>query len=174
MSLENRKRCLYDLKEIGFQVGCGFMVASPFQTTDNIIDDLLFIRALDPHMLGIGPFIPHHGTPFAGEKAGTMKQTVFLLAVVRLMLPAVLLPTTTALGTVHSLGREKGILAGANVVMPNLSPPDVRGKYLLYDNKLATGDEAAESLAYLKQNMEAIGYHIAVDRGDYRPLSTID
>ena len=122
LSPENRKRCLRDLKALGFQTGCGFMVGSPYQTTDNIIHDLLFIKALNPEMVGIGPFIPHHDTAFRDAAAGTLSETLFLLGVVRLMLPSVLLPATTALGTIHPSGRELGLLAGANVVMPNLSP----------------------------------------------------
>jgi biotin synthase len=170
MSLENRKKCLYDLKKIGFQVGCGFMVGSPFQTTDCIVEDLMFIKELGPHMVGIGPFIPHHGTPFADQVAGTLELTLYLLAIIRLMLPAVLLPATTALGTIHPRGRELGILAGANVVMPNLSPVGVRQKYMLYDNKICTGDEAAECRYCLQKRVESIGYHIAVSRGDHKSI----
>ena len=117
-------------------------------------------------MVGIGPFIPHHDTPFAGKPAGTLELTLFLLGLIRLMLPRVLLPATTALGTIAPDGREQGILAGANVVMPNLSPPQVREKYLLYDNKICTGDEAAESLKSLNARMEAVGYRLTVARGD--------
>lgn len=168
MSLSNRKQCLYHLKEIGYQVGCGFMVGSPYQTSDNLVEDLLFIKELNPHMVGIGPFIPHHDTPFMGEKGGTLELTLLLLGMIRLMLPSVLLPSTTALGTIHPKGRELGILAGANVVMPNLSPPDVRSKYLLYDNKICTGDEAAECRYCMQKRMEEIGYRIAVSRGDYK------
>ncbi|MDD7429158.1 MAG: [FeFe] hydrogenase H-cluster radical SAM maturase HydE, partial [Oscillospiraceae bacterium] len=134
LSLENRKRCLYDLKDIGYQTGSGFMVGSPYQTADTLAEDMLFLKGLDPHMVGIGPFIPHHDTPFAAEKAGTLELTLFMVALTRLMLPHALIPATTALGTVAFDGRERGILAGANVVMPNLSPRDVRKKYLLYDN----------------------------------------
>ena len=168
MSPENRKRCLYDLKRIGYQVGCGFMVGSPFQTTDQIVEDLMFIKEFGPHMVGIGPFIPHHATPFAGEKAGTLELTLYLLAIIRLMLPDVLLPATTALGTIDPHGRELGILAGANVVMPNLSPKSVRDKYMLYDNKICTGDEAAECRYCLEKRMENIGYRIVVSRGDHK------
>ena len=168
LTLENRKKCLADLKEIGFQTGCGFMVGSPYQTTENLADDLIFIHDFKPHMVGIGPFIPHHDTPFANEKAGTLETTLLMLGLVRLILPNVLLPSTTALGTIHPSGREKGILAGCNVVMPNLSPLDVREKYLLYDNKISTGDEAAESVANLKKRMEAIGYQIVTARGDWK------
>lgn len=168
LSLFNRKRCLFDLKEIGFQVGCGFMVGSPFQTTENLYADLQFIKVLQPHMVGIGPFIPQHDTPFAKEAAGTMEQTLRLLSIIRLIHPRVLLPATTALGTIHPRGRELGILSGANVVMPNLSPVSVREKYALYDNKIHTGDEAAECCSCLKKRMEEIGYQVVVDRGDYK------
>lgn len=168
LSLENRKRCLLDLKGLEFQVGCGFMVGSPHQTIDTIIDDLMFIKELDPEMVGIGPFIPHHDTPFKDETAGTMELTLFLLGIIRLMLPSVLLPATTALGTIHPQGREKGILAGANVVMPNLSPTDVRKKYLLYDNKICTGDEAAECVRCLMGRIESTGYKLVSARGDYK------
>lgn len=168
LRLENRKGCLYALKEIGYQVGAGFMVGSPFQTLDTVYEDLQFIRELSPHMVGIGPFIPHKDTPFAKEHAGTLEMTLRLLSIIRLMNPRVLLPATTALGTIHPRGRELGILAGANVVMPNLSPVEVREKYQLYDNKLCTGDEAAESLHSLEKRMTDIGYRIVVDRGDYR------
>jgi len=168
MSLSNRKQCLYNLKKIGFQVGSGLMVGSPYQTAENLAEDLLFIKDLKPEMVGIGPFIPHHDTPFAQEPGGTLEMTRFMLGLIRLMLPNVLMPSTTALGTIHPQGRELGILAGANVVMPNLSPKDVRKKYLLYDNKICTGDEAAECRYCLQQKMEGIGYRIKVDRGDYK------
>ena len=166
LSAAHRQKCLWDLKDIGYQVGTGFMVGSPFQTAENLADDMLFLKRLDPQMVGIGPFIPHHDTPFADREAGTLELTLFLLGLIRLMIPRVLLPATTALGTIAGDGREKGILAGANVVMPNLSPPQVRENYLLYDNKLCTGDEAAESLKSLDARFHAIGYHIAVSRGD--------
>ncbi len=169
--LENRKKCLYNLKEIGYQVGCGFMVGSPFQTTNSIIDDLKFIRDLNPHMVGIGPFIPHKNTPFKAYEQGSLDLTLKLLSVIRLMLPNVLLPSTTALGTIHPLGREKGVLAGANVVMPNLSPRNVRKKYLLYDNKICTGDEAAECIVCMKNRMKSIGYKVVVNRGDYKEIN---
>lgn len=168
MHLENRKRCLYDLKEIGYQVGAGFMVGSPFQTFDTIYEDLRFIRELEPHMVGIGPFIPHKDTPFAGRRAGTLEMTLRLISIIRLMNPRVLLPATTALGTIHPMGRELGIKAGANVVMPNLSPVEVREKYQLYNHKLCMGDEAAESVQNLKGRMTDIGYQIVVDKGDFR------
>ncbi len=166
LTAAHRQDCLWSLKKIGYQVGTGFMVGSPYQTPEHLADDMLFLKELDPQMVGIGPFIPHHDTPFAKEPAGTMELTLFMLGLIRLLLPKVLLPATTALGTIVSGGREKGILAGANVVMPNLSPASVRGKYLLYDNKLCTGSEAAESLADLKYRMEGIGYRVTVARGD--------
>ncbi len=167
MSPENRKRCLRDLKDIGFQVGCGMMVGSPGQTAAHLSEDLLFIQELQPHMVGIGPFIPQHDTPFGDQPAGTLELTLFLLGILRLMLPKVLLPATTALGTIHPQGRELGILAGANVCMPNLSPVSVREKYALYDNKICTGDEAAECRHCLQSRMAAIGYTTVVSRGDY-------
>ena len=168
LTLENRIRCLYDLKEIGYQVGCGMMVGSPYQTLENLVDDLIFIKKFDPQMVGMGPFIPHHDTPFAKEKPGTAELTLFLLAIVRLMLPKVLLPATTALGTIDDNGREEGVRAGCNVVMPNLSPLSVRKKYMLYDNKISTGDEAAEAIASLARRMKAIGYEVVTERGDYK------
>lgn len=170
LSLRRRQRCLFDLKELGFQVGCGFMVGSPHQTNQCLADDLLFIKELNPHMVGIGPFIPHSDTPFAAQPAGTLDLTLFLLGIIRLMLPSVLLPTTTALGTIDPLGREKGILAGSNVVMPNLSPVNVRKKYMLYDNKICTGDEAAECRRCMSSRMERIGYHLVISRGDYKAV----
>ncbi len=165
--LENRMRCLRDLKAIGYQVGCGFMVGSPWQTAEHIAEDLRFLGEFRPHMVGIGPFIPHRDTPFRDNTAGTVDATLRLLSIIRLILPNVLLPATTALGTLSENGREQGILAGANVIMPNLSPPDARKKYMLYNNKLSSGDEAAENLAHLKQSMTAIGYEVVVSRGDY-------
>lgn len=167
MSLAHRKQCLCDLKEIGYQVGCGFMVGSPNQTVDTLYEDLQFIKELGPHMVGIGPFIPQKDTPFGEKQAGTLDQTLRLLSTIRLIHPHVLLPSTTALGTIHPLGREKGIQAGANVVMPNLSPVAVRGKYQLYDNKICTGDEAAECRHCMSSRMESVGYQVVVSRGDY-------
>lgn len=159
--------CLRALKDIGYQVGAGFMVGSPGQTADTLAEDFCFLQDFQPHMVGLGPFIPQKDTPFAGERAGTLEDTLILLSLVRLTLPRVLLPATTALGTIHPQGRELGILAGANVVMPNLSPPDTREKYTLYDNKLCTGDEAAEHLAGLRKRLAAIGCTVAVHRGDF-------
>ena len=166
--MSNRKRCLRGLKELGYQVGTGFMVGSPWQTMANLLEDLAFIRELQPQMIGIGPFIPHHATPFKNYPAGTLEQTLTLLSVLRLMFPKVLLPATTALGTIVPNGRRLGILAGANVVMPNLSPADVRQNYLLYDNKLCSGAEAAEAKNDLAARLHSIGYEIAEGRGDYK------
>lgn len=168
LTIENRKRCLQDLKEIGYQVGEGIMVGSPGQTTENIIEDLFYMKAFHPQMIGIGPFIPHKDTPFREAKPGALEDTLHLLAVIRLMVPDVLLPATTALGTIDPLGRERGILAGANVVMPNLSPVGVRGKYLLYDGKICTGDEAAECRRCMEMRIENTGYQVVVSRGDAR------
>lgn len=168
LSLENRKKCLFELKEIGYQVGCGMMVGTPGQRPEDLIEDFYFMKELQPHMIGIGPFIAHQDTPFADEPSGTLDDTLHLLGILRLMFPHVLLPATTALGTIHPLGREKGILAGANVVMPNLSPVEVRGKYLLYDGKICTGDEAAECRMCMQRRIEAVGYQVEISRGDYR------
>ena len=170
MSFDNRMRCLRDLKEIGYQVGCGFMVGSPGQTSAEIARDLKFIETFSPAMCGIGPFIPQKDTPFGNEAAGTLELTCFLLSIIRLVKPNILLPATTALGTIHPTGREKGILAGANVVMPNLSPASVRKKYMLYDNKLSDGDESAQMVDSLKERMASIGYKIVTDRGDIKNI----
>ncbi|MDF2472704.1 MAG: hypothetical protein K0R21_486 [Anaerocolumna sp.] len=170
LSLLVRKQCLMDLKAIGFQTGCGFMVGSPYQTMDHIAEDLLFIKELSPAMVGIGPFLPHHETPFADQEKGSYELTLFLLSIIRLMIPNVLLPATTALGTIHPMGRENGILSGANVVMPNLSPVAVRKNYELYDNKICTGDEAAECRMCLQGRMQKIGYELVAERGDFIPM----
>ena len=166
LNAEERQTCLWNLKKIGYQVGTGFMVGSPYQTAEHLTEDMLFIKELNPQMIGIGPFVPHHDTPFAKEQGGTLELTLFMLGLLRLMIPKALIPSTTALGTIDPNGRELGILAGANVVMPNLSPRNVREKYLLYDNKICTGDEAAESLENLKIRMKKINYDIVVSRGD--------
>ncbi|MBE6863073.1 MAG: [FeFe] hydrogenase H-cluster radical SAM maturase HydE [Ruminococcus flavefaciens] len=166
LSLENRKECLFALRELGYQVGAGFMVGAPFQTVDHIICDLRFLQQLQPQMIGIGPFIPHHNTPFAEEKGGTLELTLRLLGILRLMFPRVLLPATTALGTIAPNGRELGLMTGCNVVMPNLSPVMVRKKYDLYDNKICTGEEAAECRGCLQRRIESAGYEIASERGD--------
>lgn len=166
LKLENRIRCLYDLKDLGYQVGAGMMVGAPGQTLANLVEDLQFLQKLQPHMVGMGPFLRHRDTPFANEPDGSAELTLYLLSMVRLLLPKVLLPATTALGTALEGGRERGILHGANVVMPNLSPADVRSKYLLYHDKLATGAESANGLAQLRRNLQAIGYEAVVARGD--------
>lgn len=167
-SLKSRKDCLFTLKKIGFQTGCGFMVGSPYQTFETITEDLLFLRELEPQMVGIGPFIPHKDTPFGDKPQGELRLTLFLLALVRIMLKNVLLPATTALGTIAPNGRELGILSGANVVMPNLSPVAARKKYMLYNNKISTGCEAAEGLKELQSRLQSIGYRISVGRGDFK------
>lgn len=168
LSLEHRLQCLRDLKTIGYQTGCGFMVGSPYQTTECLAKDMRWIGEFKPEMVGIGPFLPQHDTPFGDKAAGDFDLSVYLLGLLRLLLPNVLLPATTALATLHPQGRNRGILAGANVVMPNLSPQGVRKKYLLYDNKAGTGTEAAESLELLKAEMASLGYEIVTDRGDYK------
>jgi len=171
LSAVHRRKCLWDLKEIGYQIGTGFMVGSPFQTAENLADDLLFLKELNPQMVGIGPFIPHHDTRFSHEPPGTLELTLFLLGLIRLMIPKVLLPATTALGTISPQGRELGIRAGANVVMPNLSPTEVRKNYLLYDNKICTVEESAQCRGCLEQRMASIGYQVVVSRGDSRNRS---
>ncbi|MBR6471444.1 MAG: [Victivallales bacterium] len=168
LSLANRKRCLWDLKGIGYQVGAGFMVGSPYQTTRELIADLRFLQELQPDMIGIGPFIHHADTPFRDFPNGTLELTLRLLAVLRLMFPYVLLPSTTALGTIHPQGRELGLKAGANVVMPNLSPVAVRAKYKLYDNKICLGEESAQCRGCLERRVASAGYRIVTDRGDVR------
>lgn len=167
LSLENRIQCLWNLKEIGYAVGTGFMVGAPYQTVENLVDDLLFIRKLDPQMVGIGPFVPHHDTKFKDYPSGTVELTTYLTSILRLMNPHLLLPATTALGTIDPRGREKGILAGANVVMPNLSPVAVRKDYSLYDNKICTGEEAAECAGCLGRRLASIDYELVFTRGDY-------
>lgn len=166
MSFENRMRCLYDLKRIGFQTGCGFMVGSPYQTSETIAKDLKFIETFSPEMCGIGPFLPHKDTPFFDKPAGSADMTVYLLSVIRLINPKVLLPSTTALASVSSDGRQRGILAGANVVMPNLSPFSERKKYSLYDGKVFSGSESAQNLEDLRAQMRSIGYDLVTAKGD--------
>lgn len=166
MSFQNRMACLNTLKAIGYQVGCGFMVGSPYQRIDNLVDDLLFLAEFKPDMCGIGPFIPHHATPFANAPAGSGTMTCFLLSLIRLMLPRVLLPATTALGTLLDNGMELGMCSGANVVMPNLSPTDTRSRYELYDNKKSTGAQSAQALNTLRESLSRAGFRVVVDRGD--------
>ncbi|MBR4983550.1 MAG: [Lachnospiraceae bacterium] len=166
MSYENRLKCLKDLKEIGYQVGCGFMVGSPYQSSLSLAMDLKFVEEFQPDMCGIGPFIPHKDTIFKEEKAGSVEMTCYLLSLIRLIYPPVLLPATTALGTLDRKGREKGILSGANVVMPNLSPLSVRKKYELYNNKISSGQESAQGLEELKVRMKEISYEVVCEKGD--------
>ena len=166
MSLKNRKQCLYDLKKLGYQVGAGFMVGSPGQKLEYLAEDLIFLKELQPDMVGIGPFIPHHDTQYAEEPAGSVELTLALLSVIRILLPKVLLPATTALGTLDPLGREKGMKAGANVVMPNLSPVRNRKQYELYDNKICTGEEAAECRGCMSRRVASVGCELVTDRGD--------
>ncbi len=168
MSCENRKRCLYDLKAIGYQVGAGLMVGSPYQTTQNLVTDIRFMQELKPDMIGIGPFLSHKDTPFRDKPNGKLQLVLRLLGILRLVFPYVLLPSTTALGTVHPLGREFGLQWGANVVMPNLSPTAVRENYMLYDNKICTGDESAQCRGCLERRVSSVGYQIVTDRGDVK------
>lgn len=168
MSLANRKRCLFYLKEIGYQVGSGFMVGSPGQTAATLLQDIRFLQELQPDMIGIGPYINHPDTPFKDEPSGTLQQTLRLLSLLRLLFPHALLPSTTALGTIHPLGRELGLRSGGNVVMPNLSPTSTRKLYELYADKICTDAEAAEGLALLRTQVENAGYQIVIDRGDVK------
>lgn len=166
MSWKYRRQCLYWLKELGYQVGCGFMVGTPYQTVDDLVEELFFLKEIKPQMIGIGPFLSHRETPFHKEKNGSLTMTLLLLSLIRIMHKRVLLPATTALATLDANGRELGILAGANVLMPNLSPVSQRKKYTLYDGKVCMGDEAAECRMCLEKRLENIGYHSVVDRGD--------
>ena len=167
MSLENRKECLRFLKKLGFQTGTGMMIGSPFQKLENIAGDLIFMQEIKPEMIGIGPFLPHKDTPFANEKIGELELTLILISILRLIFPLSLIPATTALGTIKEGGRELGILHGANVVMPNLSPMNVRKKYLLYNNKISTGTESAEGVELLRDSIDKIGYVLTGARGDF-------
>ncbi len=167
MSAANRKSCLFTLRDLGYQVGAGFMVQSPYQTALNLAEDILFLQKLRPHMIGIGPFIHHRDTPFAGFPDGSAELTLYLISILRIMFPSALIPATTALGTIIPDGRERGILSGANVLMPNLSPVGVREKYSLYENKICTGAEAAECIKCLEKRIASIGYEISYDRGDF-------
>ena len=167
-TLQNRLRCLRDLKDIGYQTGCGIMVGSPGQTPATLAKDMVFMQEFRPQMVGVGPFLPHKDTPFRAEKPGSVELTLFVLALCRLVLPGVLLPATTALGTAEADGRVRGVLAGCNVIMPNLSPASVRKKYMLYDNKAGSDLTASEGVALLRSQMEAIGYEVVIGRGDYQ------
>jgi len=172
-SFDNRINCLKTLKKIGYQVGAGFMVGLPGQTNEDLVEDLLFLKELNPHMIGIGPFIPHQETPLWGSKGGTVEDTLVMLALTRLMVPDCLLPATTAMGTLHPTGRERALLAGANVVMPNLSPTVVRAKYELYPNKICTGDEAAECRNCIERRIRSIGMDIDMGRGDHCKMQDV-
>jgi len=170
MSFENRRACLQNLKEIGFQVGAGFMVGLPNQTAETFAEDLVFLKELNPQMVGIGPYIPHEDTPLgqvAGVKGGTVEETLVMLALTRLLLPGVLLPSTTALGTIDSKGREKALKVGANVVMPNLSPTNVREKYEIYKDKICTGDEAAHCRGCIERRINSAGFVVDMSIGDH-------
>ncbi len=167
-TLQNRLRCLRDLKDIGFQTGCGIMIGSPGQNPKTLAKDMAFMEELQPQMVGVGPFLPHQDTPFRDEPPGSVELTLFVLALCRLMLPDSLLPATTALGTAEADGRIRGVLAGCNVVMPNLSPAAVRAKYMLYDNKAGTNLTAEQGVALLREQMARIGYEVAIGRGDYQ------
>lgn len=167
MSYDNRIRCLYDLRDIGYQIGAGFMVGLPNQTNEDYVKDLIFLKELQPHMVGIGPFMPQSNTPLANEKSGTADKTCILLSLIRLILPEVLLPATTALGSISEKGREQGLRAGANVIMPNLSPMSVREKYSLYDGKISTGDEGAQCKKDIEEKIKIAGYQIDMSKGDH-------
>lgn len=169
MNPKYRKDCLFALKKLGYRVGSGFMVGSPGQSTDNLVSDLEFLRTLEPDMIGIGPFLPHSDTPFCNEKKGSLQRTLTLIAILRLMFPYALIPSTTALGTLHPNGREMGLSVGANVVMPNLSPPNARELYSLYNGKLSAGAEAAENIELLKEKLSCLGMKTVVDIGDVKP-----
>ena len=166
-TLSNRIRCLRDLKDIGYQTGAGMMIGAPYQTAETLAQDMEFLADLRPEMVGMGPFLPHKDTPFRDFPHGSAELTLYLLSLVRLLLPDALLPATTALGTLDASGRQQGVLSGCNVVMPNLSPMAVRQKYLLYDNKVGVGDDGESSLHKLRAQMQQIGYEVAVGRGDY-------
>lgn len=171
MQLENRKRCLFDLKEIGYQVGAGFMVGTPFQTLEDILADLRFLQELEPDMIGIGPFISHKDTPFRDFENGSVSLTLRLISVLRLLFPHALIPATTALGTIHPQGRELGLKAGANVIMPNLSPQDVREKYLLYDNKICIHEDSSECRDCTQRRVSSVGYKVVTDIGNVKRRS---
>lgn len=167
MSFEHRMKCLQDLKELGYQTGAGMMIGAPFASSDTLAADMEFLGEFKPQMVGTGPFLPHKDTPFRVCPKGSYELTLFVLSLVRIMLPNVLLPATTALGTIRPNGREQGVLHGANVIMPNLSPTAVRKKYMLYDNKICTEDSTSECRFCLQRRMESIGYNIEISRGDF-------
>ncbi len=168
MSFEHRMKCLETIKELGYQTGAGMMIGSPYQTAQCLADDMVFLGSFKPHMIGIGPFLPHKDTPFRDEPKGDYELTLFVLSLCRIMLPRVLLPATTALGTIRPNGREQGVLSGANVIMPNLSPTEVRKKYMLYDGKICTEDQSSECRLCVQARMKRIGYEVEISRGDYK------
>ena len=170
MSAENRRRCLVDLKELDYQVGAGMMIGSPGQTVEHLVKDLMFLEELNPHMIGIGPFVPAEGTPFAGEPSGSVETTLLLISLLRLRFPSALIPATTAVATLCGDGTQRAVLAGANVVMPNITPLGCREKYTIYDNKKSSGSESAQQLFLLACELENIGYTIDYSRGDYKRL----
>ena len=171
LSFKNRIECLKNLKEIGFQTGCGMMIGSPYQTAENLANDMLFIKEFQPHMIGVGPFLPAANTPFSAEKAGTLRETLFVVSLIRIMLPSALLPATTALGTLDEKGRQKAILSGANVMMPNISPAENRAKYALYNDKIGKGEDAKKSVENVVKALAEIGYAPTVSRGDYEGMT---
>lgn len=166
MTIGNRLQCLDWLKQLGFQVGAGIMVGSPFQSLKTIVEDIQYLIEFQPHMIGIGPFIPHHDTPLRRFPAGSVEMTARLYAIMRLALPQALIPSTTAMASLSPNGRLRGILSGANVVMPNLSPEDNRKQYSLYDNKASLGAESAQGIRALADELATIGYSIDWSRGD--------
>lgn len=170
MSFDNRRECLFNLKKLGFQTGAGFMVGLPGQTNEDLANDIIFLKELEPEMIGIGPFIPHSSTPIGDSKGGSVEETLLMLSIVRLMLPKVLLPSTTALGTLDKKGREKALSVGANVVMPNLSPTNVREKYEIYENKICTGDEAAHCRMCIERRINSVGFVVDMSKGDHIDL----
>lgn len=169
MSQENRIRCLHDLKRLGYQTGAGMMVGSPGSSSRTLAEDMVFLSSLKPEMVGIGPFIPHSATSFRNEERGSVDLTLRMVALVRLALPHAMIPSTTALATASADGQLQGILHGANVIMPDITPPAERGKYMIYDGKKITGDEAGENLRQIAESMGSIGYELSMERGDYIP-----
>ncbi len=165
-SYDNRIDCLWNLKKIGYQVGAGFMVGIPNQTKEDLAMDMIFLKRLEPEMVGIGPFIPHKDTIYKDEIGGTLEDTITMIALTRLFLPYSLLPATTALGTISPMGREKGLKAGANVIMPNLSPINVREKYSLYNGKISSLNEVAEFKDLIEKSIVSSGFTIDMSRGD--------
>ncbi len=167
MSFDNRRMCLDDLKDIGYQVGGGFMVGSPTQTNEDLVEDLIYLKELDPHMVGIGPYLCHSDTELAGNASGTLDETLVMVSMVRLILPKALLPATTALGSLHPIGREKALKVGANVMMPNISPTNNRSKYEIYQNKICTADTSDKCRNCIEARIVGVGHEIDLGVGDY-------